>query len=242
MISRRHKFLALFFVFALAGPLLITVNLASAQSDAPWIPQFAVKLGSASNVGPGLVDNSQSIENYTTVELDIVNQPLVFTYHPSSPMEYAGVGFYYNIRFTTPQEPNQWTELYSAKTGYLRPTNASTTLVSIPIMGNGTISIQVEAMIGQIAEGQEYTPNGWVDTGNMYFMGTFSGWSANQTATLSDTVTYTSPPSTATPTLPVANNGLSTQSIITVAVTLAILIAVAAALLLFRRRPMTSEV
>lgn len=236
------KVLALLFILSIAAPLFLTVTGVSAQKDTPWIPQFTTKLSQASNINPGLTEDTNSIENYTTVEIDIVNQPLASTYNPKSTMEYGGVGFYYNIRTTTPQQPNQWTELYSAKTGYLRPTNALNTTVSIPVKGNGTINIQVEAMIGQVAEDQEYTSNGWVDTGNYYFMGTFSGWSANQTATLSDTITYTSPQPTATPTLPVANNGLSTQSIITVAVTLIILIAVASALLLFRRRPITSEV
>jgi hypothetical protein len=242
MISRRHKVLALFLILALSTPLLITVIPVSAQKDTPWIPQYSVKLGSASNVSPGLIENTQSIENYTTVELVIVNQPLASTYYQSNPMDYQGVGFYYNIRITTPQEPNSWKELYSAKTEYLRPTNGSNTIVPIPVKGNGTISIQVEAMIGHTAEGQDYTSNGWVDTGNYYFMGTFSGWSSNQTAALSDTITYTAPPPTATPTSSNVNSGLPLESVLTVAVTLAILLVVAATVMILSRHPRNPKV
>ncbi len=252
------KSFALILILILIIPILSLslsfVKPAFAQTAAtPSTPEFTIKLGVASNDVPSTYSlnssSGQTIaqpgyhEEYTTIELVIKNQPLVFTNYPG----WNGVGFFYNVRTTTTPDTGSWNELYNAQDGYLIPANSSYTTVSIPFKGNDMIDIQVEAMIGQIVKLQvsdPNTPSHWRDAGTSLFEGQFSGWSANQTATISDTITYLESSPTATPALPSANTATSSSTLfliiaITIIVIAFLLGIIISLVIYFRKRIVT---
>jgi hypothetical protein len=186
----------------------------------------------------------------TNVYVIINNQPLAYDYIgiPATDNLY----FFYNIRVMEPEFSNSWTELYNFDNGGLEPSSSENQNVSIgDSYGNGTLDVQVEAVIGSFS----YTQRGPV-----FDVYQTSGWSATQTVTsfyyvsnLSPTPTPSSqaPSTTQTSTpkvTPIATNSSSSLSFLQITnaislIVIAFLLAVIIFLLLYmrKRKPINSS-
>ncbi len=166
--------LVLILTVAISYLTLMTVKPANAQTPTPSgiptpsIPQFTVEVAQLAYSN-----------DLSSITISITNQPLAFVYNGTS-----FSGFFYNVQTST-NGGYSWTELYNLNDGYLVPSDSKYTNVSIMERGNGTIDIQVEAMIGSIEEAHNSPIPGPAS-----FYGQTSGWSNTQTATYRYIVTY----------------------------------------------------
>jgi hypothetical protein len=207
------------------------VKPANAQSiPTPSVPTFTLQVKPYNNTEPTtyfLNSSSGQIEaqlghNYsgTTVYAIIQNQPLTSQYNNGDPWKEPT--FFYNIQTREPSTSNDWNDLYNVNVGYPMASNSAYTNISIGGAGNGTIEVQVEAMIGSYVQGHNFvipTPNS--------FNGTTSGWSDTLSAiTSSYIVTLSSAPqSTSNPKVtPIATGSSSASSFLTNAIFLIIIV------------------
>lgn len=204
------KCLALLLIVSMAtSGLMLMVKPTDAQTSTPMptpsVPSFTVKFVDASYDVP----TTTSINEYTgksvtnpgyhvdnkTVVLTIDNRPFSSYLHNYPPT------FFYSVRVKGAFAQN-WTELYTANTGYLFPSNSDYTVIAYGLSTpEGQIDYQVQAMAGGI---MRISPR--FSSGDE-FIGVTSSWSSTKTVTIpanSDSSTQTplaSPPS-ASPTVP----------------------------------------
>jgi hypothetical protein len=231
--GRISKSFALILILVMVVSLqsLIVIKLAAAQTatpasspvPAPSVPEFTIKLVGPSYSQPTTYQLDQNTgkimanigytNEYSSVEVTIKNQPLVFDY--SNVHLIGAFGFYYNIQIKPHSSSGEWTDIYQAwNDGYGVPSNSEYTNLSFSIEGQmgvgvlaGTeIDIQVQAMIGSLGRDASYVPAPWV------FEGQTSAWSNTQTISVPANIPLSATSSSPTPTSPPTQNPPATPN------------------------------
>ena len=195
--------LLLIVMMATSSLVLLMFDPANAQTSTPVptpsVPSFTVKFVDASYdvptttsinqyTGKSVTNQGYHVENKTIV-LTIDNRPFNAYLHNTPPT------FFYNVRVKGAFAQN-WTELYTANTGYLHPSNSDYTAIAYGLpTPEGQIDYQVQAMAGGI---MRISPR--FSSGDE-FIGVTSSWSSTQTVTIPENpVTPIQTPVESTPT------------------------------------------